>query len=80
MHGFYLNERMMQICVEEAHRQAEIHRVQKLARTGRTSWLARQRCRVLSRFGQALVRCGRQLLRLVSQRPPGVQRPEGRRT
>ena len=79
MTDFYLAERVMQLRVEEEHRRATSRRLQKLVGTGSRNWLARQRCCILSRFGDVLVRCGRQLLRLVLQPPPGCQGPEGRR-
>ena len=79
MTEFYLAERMMQLRVEEEHHRATSRRLQKLVGMRRTSWLARQRCSILSRFGYVLVRSGQQLLRLVLQSPPGIQRPEARR-
>lgn len=78
MTDFYLAERVMQLRVEEEHRRATSRRLQKLVGTGRTSWLARQRCSILSRFGEVLVWCGQRLLRLVLQPPPGIQGSEGR--
>lgn len=79
MSDFYLDERMMQLRVREEHRQATYRRLQKLARPGRTRWLARQRNQTLSWFGKALVRCGRQLLSYISQPAPRIRGPEGRR-
>jgi hypothetical protein len=78
MSSHYLYERMMQQRVEEEHRQAASRRLQKLVRKGRRNWLARQRCRVLSWLGDALVQCGRKLLRLISQSAPSVQGAEDR--
>jgi len=77
MTDFYLKERMMQLHVEEEHRQAALRRLRKEAGMGRTSWLARQRCRALSWLGCCLVSSGQQLLESVSQPPPSAQGPIG---
>jgi hypothetical protein len=73
MYSFYLNERMMEIQVEEAHRQAELRRLQKLAGTGRTSWLARQRYRALSWLGCCLVSSGQRLLQSIAPPSPSAE-------
>ena len=71
---FYLNERMMQLNVEEAHRQARFRRLQREVGAGRTSWLEGQRRRALDRLGRVLVSSGQQLLKLV---PPASPRAQG---
>jgi hypothetical protein len=70
---FYLGERIMQLTVAEEHRQAELRRLQKEIRAGRTSWLARQRCRGLSWLGSTLVSSGLQLLQSISPLHPDVE-------
>lgn len=70
MSEFYLNERMMELSVEEAHREAEVRRLQEECRKGRKSWLARQRARVQNRLGHLLVSSGQKLLQGVSLLPP----------
>ena len=70
---FYLNERMMQLNVEEAHRQARFRRLQREVGAGRTSWLEGQRRRALDRLGRVLVSSGQQLLKLVTPAAPRAQ-------
>lgn len=74
MNDFYLNERMMQQRVAEEHRQAELRRLPKEIRAGRTNWLAQQRYRTLSWLGRFLISSGQQLLQSISQPPPGAER------
>ena len=62
MSEFYLNERVMQLCVEEEHRQAKSRRLKKLVRRGRTRWLAQQRKRALSRLGCILISAGSKIV------------------
>jgi hypothetical protein len=70
---FYLYERIMQLNVEEAHRQARFRRLQREVGAGRTSWLEGQRWRALNRLGRLLVSSGQQLLQLVAPVPPRAQ-------
>jgi len=72
MTDFYLNERVMQLNVEEEHRQAALRRLQEESGAGRTEWLARQRCRALSWLGCCLVSSGQRLLQSVPP-PPGAE-------
>jgi hypothetical protein len=70
MAEFYLNERIMRLNVEEAHRQARFRRLQREVGAGRTSWLEGQRTRALNRLGRSLVSLGQQLLQLFTPVPP----------
>ena len=72
MTDFYLNERMMQLSVEEEHCQAASRRLQKESGAGRTNWLARQRNRGLNWLGCCLVSSGQRLLQSVSP-PPSAE-------
>ena len=72
MTDFYLNERMMQLNVEEEHYQAASRRLQKEIGAGRADWLARQRNRVLNWLGCCLVSSGQRLLQSVSP-PPSAE-------
>ena len=72
MTDFYLNERVMQLSVEEEHRQAASRRLQKEIGAGRTNWLARQRNRGLNWLGCCLVSSGQRLLQSVSP-PPSAE-------
>jgi hypothetical protein len=74
MSAFYLNERIVRLNVEEAHRQARFRRLQREVGAGRTSWLEGQRRRALDRLGRVLVSSGQQLLKLV---PPASPRAQG---
>lgn len=69
MSDFYLNERIMQLSVEEVHRQVYLRRLHKECRKGRASWLATQRTQALNRLGRLLVSSGQQLLRWISPAP-----------
>lgn len=73
MTGFYLNERIMQLRVEEEHRQAGFRRLQKEIGADRAGWLARQRTRTLSRLGRFLVSSGQRLLQPISPPPPSAE-------
>ena len=73
MTEFYLNERIMRLNVEEAHRQARFRRLQREVGAGRTSWLEGQRRRALDRLGRVLVSSGQQLLKLVTPASPRAQ-------
>ena len=64
---------MMQLRVEEEHRQAASRRIKQLVVTDRTGWLLRQRNRALSRLGGFLASSGQQLLQFVSQLPSGIE-------
>jgi hypothetical protein len=78
MTDFYLNERLMQLNVAEEHRQAELRRLREETRAGRINWLAQQRNRTLSWLGCVLIASGQQLLRSISQPPPGAERHANR--
>jgi hypothetical protein len=67
MTDFYLNERIMEHRVAEAHRQAELERQKKEFAAAHPNWLVRQRNRVLSWLGCCLVSSGQQLLQSTSQ-------------
>jgi hypothetical protein len=69
----YLNERVMRLNVEEAHRQARFRRLQREVGAGRTSWLEGQRRRALDRLGRVLVSSGQRLLKLVTPASPRTQ-------
>jgi hypothetical protein len=69
---FYLNERMMELKVAEQHRQAALRRLQRETGADRTSWLARQRYRILSWLGCFLISSGMQMLQSVSPLPLGT--------
>ena len=73
MTEFYLNERMVRLNVEEAHRQARFRRLQREVGAGRTSWLEGQRTRALNRLGRSLVSLGQQLLQLVTLQSPRAE-------
>jgi hypothetical protein len=73
MTDFYLNERIMEHRVAEAQRQAELRRLLKETRAGRTSWPARQLYRILSWLGRSLVSSGQQLLQSASQPSRGAE-------
>ena len=67
MTDFYLNERIMEHRVAEAHRQAELRRVQKESGAGYAGWLAQRRYRILNWLGSCLVSSGQRLIQSVSQ-------------
>ena len=73
MTDFYLNERIMQQQVAEEHRQAALRRLGKETGAGHTSWLARQRYRVVNWLGCCLVSSGQKLLQSVSQLSTGTE-------
>ena len=73
MTDFYLNERVMQLTVEEEHRQAELRRLQKESGAGRSKWLVRQRNRALSRLGCILASSGQRLLQSVAPPPRSAE-------
>jgi hypothetical protein len=66
MNDFYLSERTMQQAVAHEHRQAELSRLQKETEAGHSSWLVRQRYRVISGVACFLITLGQQLLQSVS--------------
>ena len=72
MTEFYLNERIMEHRVAEAHRQAELERLKKEFAAAHPNWLAQQRYRLLNWLGSWLVSSGQKLLRSVSQSAPGA--------
>ena len=67
MTDFYLNERIMEHRVAEAHRQAESERLKSEFAAAHPNWLVRQRNGFLSWLGRCLVSSGRQLLQAASQ-------------
>jgi len=73
MTEFYLNERIMEHRVAEAHRQAELRRLQKESGAGRMNWLAQQRYRIVNWLGCCLVSSGQKLLQSISQSAPGAE-------
>lgn len=73
MSEFYLRERMMQLRVEEEHRQAELRRLQQEGVADHTSWLARQRYRALGWLGRLLVSSGQRLLQCLSPSPQSAE-------
>ena len=72
MTEFYLNERIMEHRVAEAHRQAELERLKKEFAAVHPNWLAQQRYRLLNWLGGYLVSSGQKLLRSISQSAPGA--------
>ncbi|MGD9405254.1 MAG: hypothetical protein PVH95_08910, partial [Anaerolineae bacterium] len=73
MTDFYLNERIMEHRVAEAHRQAELERQKKEATAGRENWLSQQRYQLVSWLGCRLMSSGRRLLQSISQSAPGAE-------
>ena len=73
MTEFYLNERIMEHRVAEAHRQAELRRQKKEVAAGRTNWLSQQRYRIVNWLGCCLVSWGQKLLQSISQSAPGAE-------
>lgn len=73
MTDFYLNERVMQLRVEEEHRQAELRRQQETSGAGRTNWLGWQRNRALSWWGYLLASAGQRLLASVEPPHPSAE-------
>jgi hypothetical protein len=67
MTEFYLNERIMEHRVAEAHRQAELERQKKEFAAAHPNWLVRQRNRLFSWLGCSLVSSGQKLLQVTSQ-------------
>ena len=70
MDGFYLNDRIMQLTVEEEHRQAEARRQQKEIGKIQTGWLSRQWRQALSRVACFIISTSQKLL-------PSVQSSAG---
>jgi hypothetical protein len=70
MSDFYLNERLMQLRVEDEHRQAECRRLRRALGSDGRGWLGRRRTRALRRLGGLLVSLGRHLLRPPRPRLP----------
>ena len=67
MTDFYLNQRIMEHRVAEAHRQAELERLKKEFAAAHPNWLVQQRYRLLSWLGCSLVSSGQRLLQSTSQ-------------
>jgi hypothetical protein len=59
---FYLEERLMDLRVQEEQRLAELRRLQREARGAHPGWLSRQRCWLLSQLGNLFVSLGVRLL------------------
>ena len=59
---FYLEERLMELRVQEEQRQAELRRLQREARGARPGWLSRPRCWLLCQVGSLFVSLGMRLL------------------
>lgn len=60
--GFHFVERLMDMNVEEAQREAERAALARQATTGDQSWLHRARRWLLSRLGQLMVTAGKRLV------------------
>jgi len=73
MTDFYLNERIMEHRVAEEHRQAELRRLKKESRAGRTNSLAQQRDRIVNWLGSSLVSSGQKLRQSISQPASGTE-------
>ena len=73
MTEFYLNERIMEHRVAEAHRQAESERLKKEFAAAHPNWLVRQRYRIVNWLGCCLVSSGQKLLQSISQSAPGAE-------
>ena len=58
----HLEERLMQLRVQEEHHQAELCALQREARIANPRWLDRQRCWLLCQLGRRLVSSGTRLL------------------
>jgi hypothetical protein len=71
----YVEERLMDLRVQEEWREAELRRLQRLARRAHPGWLSQQRCRLLCQLGNFLVSLGVRLLHtdLPQPRPAGEQ-------
>jgi len=72
---YFLEERLMDLRVQEERRQAGLRRLQREARKAHPRWLSRQRCSLLSQLGSLLVSLGVRLLHvgLPQPRPTGEQ-------
>jgi hypothetical protein len=72
---YYLEERLMDLRVQEEWRQAELRRLQREARRAHPGWLSRQSCWLLCQLGNLFVSLGVRLLHagLPQPRPAGEQ-------
>ena len=59
---YHLEERLMQLRVQEEHHRAELRDLQREARMANPRWLDRQRCWLLGQLGRRLVSLGTRLL------------------
>ena len=59
---YYLEERLMDLRVQEEWRQAELRCLQREARKAHPGWLSRQSCWLLCQSGNFLVSLGVRLL------------------
>ncbi len=59
---FFLEERLMELRVQEELRQAELRRLQREARRVHLRWVDRPRCWLLRQLGKLLVSWGTWLL------------------
>jgi hypothetical protein len=59
---YHLEERLMDLRVQDERRQAELRRLQREARKAHPGWLSRQRCWLLCQLGNLFVSLGVRLL------------------
>jgi len=71
----YLEERLMDLRVQEEWRQAELRRLQRVARRAHPGWLSRRSCWLVCQLGRLFASLGVQLLHtdLPQPRPAGEQ-------
>ena len=60
--NFYLEERLMDLRVQEERHQADLRRLQREARGAHQSWLPHQSCWLLCQLGRLFVSMGVRLL------------------
>jgi hypothetical protein len=66
---YHLEERLMELRVQEERRQAKLRRLQQEARGAHPGWLSRQRCWLLCQIGNLFVSLGTRLLQAGLQEP-----------
>ena len=66
---FHLEERLMELRVQEEQRLAELRRLQREARQAHPGWLSRQRCWLLCQLGRFFVSLGTRLLQAGLREP-----------
>ena len=59
---FNFGERLMDLRVQDEHRQAAVRRIQSEARKGQRGWVYEKRCWILCRVGSLFVSVGLRLL------------------